>query len=356
MNSKVTMITNDKCWIEHTAITQLEKAAALEGVIKAVGLPDLHAGKIPVGTAIQTEGVIYPHIIGGDIGCGMGLFETNCALRKFKQDRFVTKLNRIRSLADVPTSNPYEEHSPIYDLGTIGGGNHFAEFQAVEHVYNEQRFASLGMDSKQVLLLVHSGSRSYGQQILDRFAGAEGLKEGGNAFKQYIELHANALLWARRNRSVVAGKLMDCLGYSAELKTIIDCAHNFAEKHEGTWIHRKGAVSTRQGMVVIPGTRGSLTYVVQPSENTEVSAYSLSHGAGRKWSRSMCKARVKGMYDRDSVRQTGLGSRVVCHDTELLFEEAPEAYKNVEHVIAALTQHGLCTVVATLRPLVTFKG
>lgn len=51
-----------------------------------------------------------------------------------------------------------------------------------------------------------------------------------------------------------------------------------------------------------------------------------------------------------------LGSRVVCHDTGLLYEEAPEAYKNVEKVLSALVDSGLCTVVASLRPLVTYKG
>lgn len=356
MNSKVTIITNDKCWMEHTAVAQLEKIAALHGVIKAVGLPDLHAGTMPVGLAVQTQGIIYPHLIGGDIGCGMGLFETNCALRKFKQDRFVTKLNHIRALEDIPTNNPYQEQSPIYDLGTIGGGNHFAEFQTVEKVHNEEDFKALDIDQKKVLLLVHSGSRSYGQQIRNRFSGTEGLSDNGNACKQYLELHDDALLWARRNRGIVAAKLMDYLGYSSEVKPILDCLHNFVEKQNGTWIHRKGAVSARRGIVIIPGSRGSLTYLVQPAEHTEVSAYSLSHGAGRKWARSLCKSRIKDKYDRDSVRQTHLGSHVVCHDTELLFQEAPEAYKNVAQVIAALVEHKLCTVIATLRPLVTYKG
>jgi release factor H-coupled RctB family protein len=350
------MITNEKCWIEHTATAQLEKVAELGGVIKAVGLPDLHAGKIPVGIAVQTEGIVYPHLIGGDIGCGMGLFETSCALRKFKQERFVTKLNHIRALEDIPTNNPYQEPCPIYDLGTIGGGNHFAEFQTVGEVYDEERFASLGMDKKQVFLLVHSGSRSFGQQILNRFPGTHGLRENDEAFKEYLNMHNDALLWACRNRAIVAGKLMDYLGYSAEVKPVLDCLHNFLERHDGTWIHRKGAVSARRGIAVIPGSRGSLTYLVQPAEDTELSVYSLSHGAGRKWSRSMCKSRIKNKYDRDSLRQTDMGSRVVCHDTELLFQEAPEAYKNIEHVIASLLEHRLCTVVATLRPLVTYKG
>lgn len=72
--------------------------------------------------------------------------------------------------------------------------------------------------------------------------------------------------------------------------------------------------------------------------------------------RSLCKGRIRDKYDRDSLRQNPFGGRVVCHDGELLLQEAPEAYKNIEHVLEALTSHGLCTVIATLRPLITYKG
>ncbi|MCL1919360.1 MAG: RtcB family protein, partial [Peptococcaceae bacterium] len=43
-------------------------------------------------------------------------------------------------------------------------------------------------------------------------------------------------------------------------------------------------------------------------------------------------------------------------DTDLLFQEAPEAYKNIEHIVAALLEHGLITLVASLKPLITYKG
>jgi release factor H-coupled RctB family protein len=46
---------------------------------------------------------------------------------------------------------------------------------------------------------------------------------------------------------------------------------------------------------------------------------------------------------------------VVCGDRQLLFEEAPTAYKRIEQVIADLTDHGLATPVAATVPLVTYK-
>lgn len=49
----------------------------------------------------------------------------------------------------------------------------------------------------------------------------------------------------------------------------------------------------------------------------------------------------------------GLG--MVCGDRQLLFEEAPTAYKRIELVVGDLVDHGLATPVATTIPLVTYK-
>jgi len=354
LSGKITIIANEKCLIEQAAIDQLSIVAALPGVIRAVGLPDLHPGKSPVGVVLETDNIVYPHIIGNDIGCGMGLFETNCMVKKFKQDRFFKKLNEIASLRDIVIENPFPETSPIPDLGTIGGGNHFAEFQTVEKVYDTEVFQRLDIDRNHVLLLVHSGSRSYGDKILDGFPGTNGLSSESR--QAYLTAHDDALVWAQRNRLMVAMKLTEYLGYSTGLKKLIDCRHNFVECSGGGYIHRKGAVSTLNGCVVIPGSRGNLTYIAEPVETVTASLFSLSHGAGRKWIRSYCKGRLKDKYHRNEIHETQLGSKTVCHDTNLLYEEAPEAYKNIDNIMNALVQYGLCKVVAVLRPLITFKA
>lgn len=350
------LITSEKNWIEHTAIMQLKAISELNGVVKAVGLPDLHAGKSPIGVAVVTEGIIYPHIIGNDIGCGMGLFKTGVDKKKFKMDRWVTRLNHIRELGDIETVNPYEEPSPIYDLGTIGSGNHFAEFQILEEVFDGNEFEKLQIEKADLLLLIHSGSRGYGQSILSEFNESNGYAFNSTEAREYIEKHDDALLWAERNRRIVADKLIKYLGYSSQVDTVIDCRHNFLEQKGDLFIHRKGAVSAEVGAVVIPGSRGSLTYIVTPTDKAADSAYSLSHGAGRKWARSLCKSRIRDKYNRDTIRETKLKSRIVCHDTDLLFEEAPEAYKNIDAVIESLLEFGLIKIVATLKPLLTYKG
>ena len=106
---------------------------------------------------------------------------------------------------------------------------------------------------------------------------------------------------------------------------------------------------------MIPGSRGSLSYLVRPTGDGESHAWSLAHGAGRKWDRSDAHQRMRERFGMHQLVQTPLGSRVVCEERDLLYEEAPAAYKNIEAVIGDLVSAGLVSVIATLRPLLTYK-
>ena len=87
--TQVRLFASAQSWIEGEAVRQLYAAAKFDGMRLAVGFPDLHPGKgSPVGAAFVTEGVIYPHLIGGDIGCGMALFKTDLVRRDIKLDRW----------------------------------------------------------------------------------------------------------------------------------------------------------------------------------------------------------------------------------------------------------------------------
>lgn len=354
--SNIKIIGNEKCWIEDMSIQQLKSVGNLKDVIRAVGLPDLHPGKGPVGIAVETKDTIYPHLIGNDIGCGMRLIKTGIVKRKFKKEKWVKTLESIENLREIPYINIYEEESPIVNLGTIGGGNHFAEFQCLEKVYDKEEFEKLEFNKEDIMLLIHCGSRGYGEDILREFLNYDGFDANSEKAKNYMIKHDNALLWARRNREVIGEKIMDYLGFLGERKTIIDCNHNFIEKRKDIYIHRKGAVSSEVGPVVIPGSRGSLTYIVCPTNDKEKSAFSLSHGAGRKWARNLCKSRLKDKYTRDTIKESKMKSSVVCHDSNLLYEEATEAYKNIDNIINCLIEYDLIKIIATMKPLITFKG
>ena len=149
------------------------------------------------------------------------------------------------------------------------------------------------------------------------------------------------------------------LGGGAKGRLVLDLCHNSLTRVElgGStgWLHRKGAAPADQGMVVIPGSRGSFTYLVLPCGSQEDNCCSLAHGAGRKWNRSAAKARMKEKCPVSSLLHTSLGGRVLCHDKDILYEEAPQAYKDIDIVVKDLQEAGLIKIVALLQPLLTFK-
>ena len=104
--NKPIIIASDQSWIEGDAIAQLNHVAGLPGMEKAVGLPDLHPGKgIPVGAAFLSKDIIYPHLVGNDIGCGMGLWLTDQKSHKFKICLLYTSPSpRDRTRSRMPSS------------------------------------------------------------------------------------------------------------------------------------------------------------------------------------------------------------------------------------------------------------
>lgn len=100
---------------------------------------DLHPGKgFPIGSANASELIIYPHLVGNDIGCGMSLFKTSLKTKKIKLDKWFQSLNGLECGWEGDYENFLKNRniSPTeFDknsLGTIGGGNHFAELQQVK--------------------------------------------------------------------------------------------------------------------------------------------------------------------------------------------------------------------------------
>lgn len=125
-----------------------------------------------------------------------------------------------------------------------------------------------------------------------------------------------------------------------------------------SWIHRKGATpSTHSSILVIPGSRGSHSYMVKVvQDNVYQSGMSLAHGAGRKMARSKAYAIVKDQNPNpQTLLKTQFDSLVVCENKTLIYEEAPMAYKNIDLVVQDLIDLGLVTPVARLRPLLTYK-
>ena len=349
----LTMITSQKNWIDTRSVETLKKITRFKGVKHVVGLPDLSVGVVPNGTAVLTEDRIYPHLIGGDIGCGMSLFEVPIKAKKIKVDRFAKQLSKIESLDDVEIALP-----PLgYHLGSIGKGNHFAELHQVKKIHDAEVFKHLKMQEGSLYVLVHSGSRAYGQIVFDKVAGKYNPSEGLSLLEaqDYLKAHDKAIVYAKKSRKEIAMRLLKAIKLESTFHTVSDTAHNSILKIDEGWLHRKGATPTDKGAVIIAGSRGSLSYLVMPTPHTACSNYSLAHGAGRKWERSSAEAKLRNRYTKADLRRTEIGSRVLCRDSRLLYEEAPQAYKNIDIVIGDLVEAGLATVIATFRPILTYK-
>jgi release factor H-coupled RctB family protein len=364
----ISVVASEKTWIEGDAIQQLQTTAKLDGMRRVVGMPDLHPGRgYPVGAAFFSVGRYYPALIGGDIGCGMSLWKTDLSTAKFSIDKLVKRLGNIDAPL-IDESDAWRDKVLAYQLadtgyehalGSIGGGNHFAELQHIDQVYDQACMLKLGVDQKKILVLAHSGSRGFGGQILrdhvDQFRHA-GLPEKTPQSDAYLRQHQRALQFARANRSLIAQRICANLGTGGEV--LVDIDHNLLTPLEldgqAGWLHRKGATPADQGLVVIPGSRGDYSYLVEPIASP-LSLYSLAHGAGRKWMRSECEARLSQRYSMAQLAKTSLGNRVICNDKALLFEEAPQAYKPIDSIIDSLQEAGLIKLVARLKPLVSYK-
>jgi release factor H-coupled RctB family protein len=365
LSERVNLIAATDTWIEGDAIQQLQNTAKLPGMAYVSGMPDLHPGRgYPVGAAFFSTERIYPALIGGDIGCGMALWQTGLEAKKVSISKLEKKLGNI----DGPLGEEWQAHiaGQLPDdigfqkaLGTIGGGNHFAELQYFDEIHDTEAFRALGLLKHQLQLLVHSGSRGLGQFILGQHIeqhGHEGLLADSAACLAYLVEHNQAVHFAEVNRWLIAQRIMDKLG--TEGAQILDVNHNLvlpAQMHglQG-WIHRKGATPANQGAVVIPGSRGDYSYLVLPIAS-DISLQSLAHGAGRKWMRSECKGRLSKRYTVKQLSRTKLGSHVICEDRKLIYEEAPEAYKPAENIISTLVSAGLVKVIARLKPVLTYK-
>lgn len=363
----VRVIANTSTWIEGEALRQLDETARLPGMVRAVGLPDLHPGKgSPIGAAFLSRDIVRPALVGADVGCGMALWQTDLPVRKARPERLAERLDGLDRPWDGDTTAWLAERglTPTgheIGLGTVGSGNHFAELQAVVEVRDPATFAAIGLDADRLMLLVHSGSRGLGEAIwwthaeTNGIAGLDAESEDGRA---WLARHDLGVRWAAANRDLVAHRFAGAIGADAERR--LDVCHNdvTAAIVDGCrcWLHRKGAAPADSGPVVIPGSRGDVSVLVSPTEGRDEALFSLAHGAGRKMTRSEARGKLRGRYRKDDLTRNRWGGRVVCGNEHALWEEAPDAYKDVSRVVGDLEEAGLLRVVAVLRPVVTFKS
>jgi len=364
-------------WTAEPLAPEVERAvrrlAATEDVVRLAVLPDVHlAQDVCVGVAVATERLLYPAAVGGDIGCGMA------ALRFEADGELLTERRNVaRLMSRLYERIPINKHGPgaapqwplgdglshpalakrgardgLLQLGTLGRGNHFLEFQSDE--------------AGGLWLMVHSGSRAMGQAIrahhLKRAERAAGglayLRADTAAGAAYLNDVAWALAYAAANRQAmvdaVAELLMAEFRVASLPETFIACHHNFVAREaiggRWLWVHRKGVISARAGEPgLVPGSMGTASYHVE-GRGCEAALCSSSHGAGRAMSRGLARRRISVKTLEKEMTHVWFDRR----RARLLVDEAPSAYKDITAVMRA--QSSLTRIVRKLTPVLSFKG
>lgn len=351
-----------RTWIEGAAVQQLKTVAALPGVTSVAAFPDLHPGKYgPTGIAVLSER-LHPQLIGNDIGCGMSLFELDLPLRKLRIDKAVECLRQIEAEDIDPRAALAGADLPLDlcpdALGTIGGGNHFCELQAVDQ---EIDAAGEGLfDRQKLYLLVHSGSRGLGAFVFGQMRDLQsafiaGLDPQSAEGRNWRRQHDLCVTWASLNRRLIAERAASAL--RSEVRVVADVPHNLVRDRADGFVHHKGSAAVRMGDVApIAGSRASLSYVVRALDGTGPSLGGISHGAGRKYDRATMHGRAgRNRSERDALLRNVWGGQLICDDRNLVIEEAASAYKDAGQVVQDLADAGLVVTLAAMKPLVTYK-
>jgi tRNA-splicing ligase RtcB len=289
----------------------------------------------------------------------------------------------------------------LEQVGTLGSGNHFAEVDVIAEVHDAAAADVLGLRQGQVVVQVHCGSRGLGHQVATDYI--EQFQRASNRFniqlpdrqlvcapldspegQNYLAAMNCAANYAWANRQVLTHQIREAFEEvlagavrQRDLFVIYDVAHNMAkiEMHDvdghatKVCVHRKGATRAfgpghpeipadyrRIGQpVLVPGSMGTASYVlVGTTEAMQQTFGSCCHGAGRVMSRADAKRNVRGERLRDELAGDGITIR--AGSLAGLAEEAPQAYKDVDRVVAVVEMAGIAKIVARLEPLVVIKG
>ena len=210
----------------------------------------------------------------------------------------------------------------------------------------------LGLDAGDLVLIVHSGSRGLGERILRAHTEVHGAGAAPDP-AAYLARTTTPCAGVRSTAGCWPPGSRTRWGPSPPTP-IVDQCHNLVEVRDGVYLHRKGAAPGDGRDVLVAGTRGTPSYLVAAHAGPEAN-HSVAHGAGRKMSRADALRRGRAKHTVEELRRTPVGSLVVCGDRQLLFEEAPTAYKRIEQVIADLVEHGWPRRWSRTSPLVTYK-
>ena len=289
------------------------------------------------------------------------------------------------------------------ETGTLGSGNHYAEVQEVQEIFDQAAAATFGIALGDVVLSIHCGSRGLGHQIgtdyLKRMVAAaarHGIDLPDRELacapiasplgQDYLGAMRAGINCALANRQVLTQLAREAFAEvlpEARLRVLYDVSHNtckveehdIAGRRRVVHVHRKGATRALGPghpalpaelrdvgqPVLIGGSMGTASYILAgctsargDAAGTDTAFASACHGAGRAMSRHQATRRWQGRAIVDELAQRGILIR--SPSLRGVAEEAPGAYKDVSAVVDAAAAAGLAKKVARLEPLICIKG
>jgi len=377
--------------IEHEVISQiiqlLNQEFAAGSQIRI--MPDTHAGAgCTIGTTMTIKDKVVPYMVGVDIGCGMetvrladkdvDLQMLDTAIHEtipsgFNIHASAPRITDRLRLEDLMCVHSINMERALCSVGTLGGGNHFAELEQDE--------------KGRYYLVIHSGSRYLGKQVADYYQDAA-VKQRKQASKsvqdliaqlkaqgrqkeiqaalkkipaskveknlawledelleQYLHDMAIVQRYADINRKTMAANILRASRLTeADSFTTI---HNYIDIKNG--ILRKGAISARAGeRILIPINMRDGSLLCTGKGNADWN-FSAPHGAGRLMSRSRAKETI-ALADFEKSME-GIYSSTVGRST---IDEAPMAYKPMDEIIENIQD--TVTIDAVLKPVYNFKA
>lgn len=369
--------------IPANAVDQMYTVMRLPMAMRGALMPDAHLGyAMPIGGVAALEGAISPSFVGYDISCMVQLSILDLEVESFEQERtyFASVMQDVTSFGvGADFARGERDHAVMSDsawgevkipaklkslaqqqLGSSGGGNHFADLVAIEMLMD---LDGLAAGDKRVGLLTHSGSRGTGHKLATHYVRvaeqytnlvAKGIPKGYEWLpldhelgQEYFAAMTLMGAYAKANHDLIHDHF--CLAAGLHTTQRIWNRHNYAWIEGNEVIHRKGATPADVGQLgLIPGTSGTASYLVRGLGNAD-SMNSSSHGAGRWFSRS----EAKRQHDEAKFQRHMAASDILHFG--LAPDESFMAYKDIEMVMG-LQDGVLVETVARMTPRVVIMG
>ncbi|MDR3676825.1 MAG: RtcB family protein [Acidobacteriota bacterium] len=267
---------------------------------QVVFLPDACPGKspLPTGTAVLTRQEDWRRFAVSDCGCGMRLVRSSVPAKDLNP-------NRWNAVADHLRANKG-------GLGDLGGGNHFLD-------------AIAPYDDGPLYFLIHTGSRNESGHV-------DALIDQPDQFDWKFN---QVVQWAANNRAEIHERLERIFG---KTDLVLDLPHNTYEQlSDGGVIIRKGSVRLIPGdLCVLPSHMSGDVVLIKAGIRIGEILNSMSHGTGRKMSRSDCKP-FADAYDFTVLRNSILIPAGV-EDTSLR-TEGPFAYRDLDECLELIKDY-----------------